>query len=429
MEAFETRLKEIQPAVERYVKFRLNGLTDAEDVLQDVYTTAFLKHHQLLDTNAFKPWVLSIARNRCNDYFRRRGAACEVSLEELSEDVLSYGRWGRLVTSPVEETMALLTDRDRELLHLVYWCQLSHEEISAKLSIPKGTVKSRLHSAKAHFRAQYPYPPRETKGETMKTKLPEKMPNYTIEWLTEAPFPVKWEELQGWLIVPREGERLCWGMYDFPEKNRTSWCEMAVVGKAEVHGIRGVEITATQYGEGDDRDPDFVDSMERRFVAQLTDTHCRYLAESHIEDGIRKCYTFLDGDTFTNNWGFGENNFGNEVNLSGKGVIRRTGDAVMVPSCKEVLDVVGCCNVTILGKRFHTVCVMDIELYNEAVVSEQYIDSNGRTILWRRFNRDDWAIGQFGGKRWSEKLPDNERITINGKTYVHWYDCISDYIL
>ena len=72
---------------------------------------------------------------------------------------------------------------------------------------------------------------------------------------------------------------------------------------------------------------------------------------------------------------------------------------------------------------------MDIECFNDAVASEQYVDQNGRTVLWRRFNRDDWAIDRFGGKPWSVKFPDNERITINGQTYVHWYDCISDYIL
>ena len=26
-------------------------------------------------------------------------------------------------------------------------------------------------------------------------------------------------------------------------------------------------------------------------------------------------------------------------------------------------------------------------------------------------------------KRWSELLPQNDRITVNGVTYVHWYDC------
>jgi hypothetical protein len=71
---------------------------------------------------------------------------------------------------------------------------------------------------------------------------------------------------------------------------------------------------------------------------------------------------------------------------------------------------------------------MDVDCFNDAVASETYLDQNGRTILWRRFNRNDWAYDHFG-KLWSELLPDNQRLTINGRTYVHWYDCITDYIL
>ena len=53
---------------------------------------------------------------------------------------------------------------------------------------------------------------------------------------------------------------------------------------------------------------------------------------------------------------------------------------------------------------------------------------DGKTILWRRFNRDDWAIEQYK-RPWREMLPENERLTVNGRTYIHWYDCITDYIL
>ena len=169
--------------------------------------------------------------------------------------------------------------------------------------------------------------------------------------------------------------------------------------------------------------------MERRFVAQLTDTHCRYLAESHVEDGVRKCYTFLDGEAFLNNWGYGEDNCGNETNLTPKGLLVRQGSVITGETPKEVVDVVGRAKVTIGGKSYDTVCVMDVQCFNDGVASEQYLDKNGRTILWRRFNHDHWAQGSFGGKPWSEKLPDNERLTINGETYVHWYDCLSDYIL
>ena len=76
---------------------------------------------------------------------------------------------------------------------------------------------------------------------------------------------------------------------------------------------------------------------------------------------------------------------------------------------------------------FDTVCVMELGHFNNAIAIEQYVDENGRTILWRRFNRDDWAIKRYK-KKWSEQLPNNEQLIINGETYVHWYDCITDYI-
>ena len=93
-----------------------------------------------------------------------------------------------------------------------------------------------------------------------------------------------------------------------------------------------------------------------------------------------------------------------------------------------MLDVVGRFYVTINGKEYDTVCLMDIETNHSGAVIEQYLDKNGRTVLWRRFNRDDWAYNRYKQK-WSEKLPNNERITVNGEIYVHWYDCITDYIL
>ena len=83
---------------------------------------------------------------------------------------------------------------------------------------------------------------------------------------------------------------------------------------------------------------------------------------------------------------------------------------------------------TIGGKTYDTVCVMDIEDSGCGVISEQFLDKNGRTILWRRFNRNDWAIDRYK-QPWTELLPSNERLTVNGTTYVHWYDCITDYIL
>ena len=429
MDEFEKQLADVSSGVERFVRYRLSSQTDADDVLQEVYLSAYRSFAGLKNKDAFKPWIISIARNKCNDYFRARAAQMEISIEELSQQELSTGRLGLSVVHTVRETLDRLGDKDKQILYLYFWKELPQTEIAKLLDIPVGTVKSRLHTAKQHFKSKYPYQTQKPKGEPVMQKLPEYIPDYSIERLDAEPFSVRWEELQGWMIVPRVGEKLTWGMYDFPERKRTEYTEMEVIGKAEVHGIEGVEIVAMQFDPADYYRTGALDRVKRRFVAQLTDTHSRYLAETHMEDGVRKCYTFLDGEAFLNNWGFGEDNCGNEVNLHPKGLLHREGSCITGTIPREVVDVVGRYRVTIGGKSYDTVCVMDIECFNDAVASEQFVDQNGRTVLWRRFNRDDWAIERFGGKPWSEKLPDNERLTINGETYVHWYDCISDYIL
>ena len=99
------------------------------------------------------------------------------------------------------------------------------------------------------------------------------------------------------------------------------------------------------------------------------------------------------------------------------------------PGKDFVLDVVGRYDVTIAGKTYDTVCVLDVSTYNNGVVSEQFLDKNGRTILWRRFNKNDWHIERYGGKLWSEQLPENDRLIVDGETYVQWYDCITDYVV
>lgn len=428
MTEFEILLNECKNAVERFVRFKLQTKPDADDILQETYLTAFQKFDTLADKSHFKAWIISIARNKCNDYYRKQAKNTDVSIDELTEQPLTASRYGYVEQHNVYDTLEALSENDKQIIDLFYIQGYNQNEIAQRLKIPVGTVKSRLYTARNNFKRLYlPDAIYRKVDENMK-KLPEIMPEYTITRLDKEPFSVKWGELMGWFLVPKLGERLNWAIYDFPKRNRTEYVEMQVVGKAEIHGIEGVEITAKQYAPMNCNKTDNDKLAERSFIAQLTDTHCRFLAESHISGGVRKCYTFLDGDDFIPNWGFGENNCGNEVNISAKGNIVRSGSEIKAADKPFLLDVVGRYEVKIGGKAYETICVMDIETYNGGVVSEQYLDKNGRTILWRRFNRNDWAKDRYK-KNWMELLPDNERITVNGEVYVHWYDCITDYIV
>lgn len=421
---FEDLLREVDPALQRFVRFQIANRQDAEDVLQETRLAAFRAFGSLRDQQNFRAWIVGIARRKCADHYR--GRKPEVPLDELPEGVLTQSLHGLVYTSPVRETLDDLSDRDREILRLFFFEDLPQEKIAALLGVPVGTVKSRLHTAKRHFKDRYPYPP---KGEKkMFTKMPKVLPDYTITLSKEPPFPVTWEEIMGWFIIPRLGERLEWAMYDFPAKKRTEYMIEEAVARAEVHGLEGVEILVKEYEPMECNRIDDRDFNERRLVAQLTDTHCRFLAESHESGGVKRYYTFLDGDVFLDNWGFGEDNCGNETHIAPKGDITRDGSAVTAKDKPPLLDVVGRYAVRINGKTYDTICVMDIAAYDAGVVSEQFLDANGRTVLWRRFNADGWGYGRYQ-KLWTEMYPENETLTVNGKTYVHWYDCITDYIL
>lgn len=409
---FETALGACRGALSRLVHVKISSYADAEDVIQDCCVAAYRARELLRDAGAFRGWLLQIGRNRIRDYYRARGRTRETTME-----ITDRGAYGMVrARYDVSDAMDALSESDRKVLSLYYMDELPQEEVARRLGVPVGTVKSRLHAARGRFRRAY-----EMKEEAdIMNKMPAMMPEYTIKWKEEAPFAVRWEEVMGWFIVPKPGERLDWAMYDFPERKRTELVEMRVTGRAAVHGEEGVEVEAVEHmSDGD---------VRRSFVCQLTGSHCRILSETHMDGDVKRTFTFLDGDDFIKNWGFGQDNCGNEVNPAPWGFVTRRGSEVMSVRPDGIMDVVGCADVTIAGRVYDTVCVMDIEDYEGHVVSEQFIDKNGRTVLWRRFNDDTWQARRRGGL-WSERLPDNERLTVNGRIFVHWYDCITDYIM
>lgn len=77
MDQFELFLEAERMSVERFVRFRINTKADADDVLQEVYLAACQKFPQLKSKESFKAWIIRIARNKCNDYFRKKATHYE----------------------------------------------------------------------------------------------------------------------------------------------------------------------------------------------------------------------------------------------------------------------------------------------------------------------------------------------------------------
>lgn len=412
---FEALLESCKNALQRFVYYKMGSKQEGEDVLQEVCLSAYQRFDRLKDTSKFKAWILTIAANKCNDFYRKRSKILEIPLEEIISYESVLTRSGRNVDEVVQETLEELAGQDKEILFLYYIKNEKQNEIAKKLNIPIGTVKSRLYKAKKQFESKYPYPPI-LRGEKKMMKLPKVMPEVSIVFKSEVPFEVTCEESFGYFIVPRENEKCSYAFYDYPEKTMTSRVDLKVARKAIISGVECVEIEGKEYEPTDKLVGEYAEYL------RLTHDAVQAVAEWHMENGVKKLSTFLDED-FLFHYGWGEDNYGFPIKLISNPDLKLI-EGEIIYTKEEVLGVVGRYDVTINNKTYDTVRYVLVE---KGLLAEKYIDQNGRTILWRRYNKDDWRIECYQTK-WSERLPENIQIRVNGETYIHWYDCMTDYI-
>ncbi len=131
----------------------LRGEADAEDVAQEAFVQAF-RHLGALrgDGSAFAPWLRRIVVRRCLDHLRRPARLREVPAHE-AHDWQGQGSTARTDTRLlVEMLLDKLPPPLRAALVLRECEGMDYEEIADVLRVPVGTVRSRLHAARAQFR-------------------------------------------------------------------------------------------------------------------------------------------------------------------------------------------------------------------------------------------------------------------------------------
>lgn len=122
---------------------------DAEDLLQETLLRAWRHLDELdADVESLRPWLYTVARRVAIDAARYGRARPYVCADDMHTAVATDNPIESLLTvTLVRSALASLTEAQRAVLVETYLRGAKNAEVAAKLGIPSGTVKSRLHNA------------------------------------------------------------------------------------------------------------------------------------------------------------------------------------------------------------------------------------------------------------------------------------------
>ena len=128
---------------------------DAEELFQETFLRALGAGSRFDASRRFKPWIFTIASNLARDRARRAGHRATPELraaEDLPEKIQQRTESQWILRADLERALDELPEHHREVIELRYFEGMEEPEIAEAASIPRGTVKSRLHHAMRKMR-------------------------------------------------------------------------------------------------------------------------------------------------------------------------------------------------------------------------------------------------------------------------------------
>ena len=425
------------------IRHRVGPGDQVQDVLQETLVHIWSGLHR--DTpRDVRAWLLQVTRNRCRDYFRStQRRELFVETEALAPMVNRFGvaqARQREAAAAIVEAMEEVPDRERAALQAFYLDGLSIAEIAARHRCPDGTVKRRLSHGRDRIRTVLGVTPK-TRSKTMSASQQRPFPQYRPEIRIEAsqaePFLIDFKEMAWWFIVPEIGDRVRYASYGPPKEGTAPWSLSETVSLtaqqlAIIHDRPCVEIEVENQhltAMTGDNVPNERKDIRVKVWGHLAENAVEWIAvESLRPDGTRELTTFLD-EGFYDDWD------SSPCLIEDCGYLRPQTDGSFArqADAPEVIGA-GVFDVHIGQQRF--TCMRVFEIEKEAserdVIVEAYITQAGRTVLFRRYNGNRWAKRDAPPHNWGEEmtweedLPHTDRIVIDGVTYVHYYDNLTD---
>jgi len=170
--AFREIVNRYKNGLYAFLRLFLNRHELVEDVFQETFLQLFTSRNSFDRNRPLRPWLFTIAANKAKDALRKwqrtnaipigtMGDSEDLSFDDILNTVtydgtMPYEELQKSETSlRVRQIIADMPENLREILILAYFNRFSYKQMAEILSIPIGTVKSRLHTAVGRFAKEW----------------------------------------------------------------------------------------------------------------------------------------------------------------------------------------------------------------------------------------------------------------------------------
>ena len=166
--AFRELVSRYKNSLYAFLRHFLNQQDLIEDVFQETFLQLFTSRDSFDTKRPLRPWLFTIAANKAKDALRKQqrtgtttigtiADSQEMTFDDVldtlaSDETMPYDELeDGEIASQVRQVIADMPENLREILILAYFNKFSYKQMARILSIPIGTVKSRLHTAVGRF--------------------------------------------------------------------------------------------------------------------------------------------------------------------------------------------------------------------------------------------------------------------------------------
>lgn len=154
-QAVATLVERFQPWALDFAAAILDDRSMAADVVQESFVAALEKLTDLREADAFPGWFRQIIRTHASRVNRRRTDRLLPEDYEVQSAGLTPRDEAhkRQLEKEVRRAVTSLPQPSRQTTELFYFAEMPHAEIAARMRVPVGTVKRRLHDARKTLRS------------------------------------------------------------------------------------------------------------------------------------------------------------------------------------------------------------------------------------------------------------------------------------